>query len=81
MIRKIRISFNNWRNKRAERRVKAKWLNLYFDSVGHTYISDNGFGEGLFNKDKYARPLWNRKVKPISAYQLYRRQQIIDGVK
>lgn len=60
-------------NKRQEKRIRNKWLGLYMESIGKVHYFDNGFGEGRVNKEKYARPVWNRRVKPLTTYEVMKK--------
>jgi hypothetical protein len=73
MITPIINSFKEWLNKREQLKRRAKYTSLYLDSVGKQIFSDNGFGEGVRNKDKYAKPVWNKRIKPLTQYEMMQR--------
>jgi hypothetical protein len=72
-IESISNLYKNWRNKREEKRIKNKFLGLYVESVGQYYFSDNTFGEGRPNKERNVKPLWNRKEKKKSPYEVMKK--------
>jgi hypothetical protein len=56
--------FVEWRNNRREKRIKNKFLGLYMESVGRTYLSDpQNLGEFRRNKERH-NSVWNKRVKP-----------------
>jgi hypothetical protein len=73
MINKLLDFINNKRAARQEKRIRNKWLGLYMESIGKVNYFDNGFGEGRINKEKYARPVWNRGVKPLTSYEVMKK--------
>jgi hypothetical protein len=72
-LNKIKKFISDTLNKRRQKEKANKFFGLYMESVGMRYTSDNGFGEGVLNKERYVKPRWNRNVKRLTDYEIMKR--------
>lgn len=61
MIAKICNSFKLWRNNRIVCQKRASMLSDYMIGMGQRQFVNNGFGV-FNNRDRDAKPLWNKKI-------------------